>query len=395
MNRLVVLVAGVGIAQIVSWGSLYYAIGVLGKPMREDLGVSELFVFSAFTAGLLVSGTLAPLTGRCIDRFGGRVVLACGSVVAAIALATIAMAPNAGTMVAGWLLAGAAMSASLYDPAFATLSQHTGPSYRRAVTALTLLGGFASTVFWPLSQWLLDAHGWRWTLGCYAVLQLALCLPIHLLVIPHGSPHARARDPAASVVRSAGFSDPRLRFLSAAFAMTSFVTGVVGVHMVGLLSGAGLTTKEAVAISMLMGPMQVAGRIVELVFARRVRTVTVGVIAFLLISSAVGILIVSHAWMWAVVFVAAYGFGNGVMTIVKGTTPAELYGREGLGELLGYLSRANAYATALGPAAWTALALGLGRSGGLVAVAAIGLGGLAAFKIATRSRTTAVAAERT
>jgi predicted MFS family arabinose efflux permease len=286
------------------------------------------------------------------------------------------------------------MSASLYDPAFATLSQHTGASYRRAVTALTLLGGFASTVFWPLSQWLFDAHGWRWTLGCYAVLQLALCLPIHLLVIPRGSAHARAHDRGADT-RSAGFSDPRLRFLSAAFAMTSFVTGVVGVHMVGLLSGAGLTTKEAVAISMLMGPMQVAGRIVELVFARRVRTVTVGVIAFLLISSAVGILIVSHAWMWAVVFVAAYGFGNGVMTIVKGTIPAELYGREGLGELLGYLSRANAYATALGPAAWTALALGLGRSGGLVAVAAVGLGGLAAFSIATRSRTAAVAAERT
>ena len=395
MNRLVVLVAGVGIAQIASWGSLYYAIGVLGRPMREDLGVSELFVFSAFTAGLLVSGTLAPFTGRCIDRFGGRVVLACGSVVAAIALATLAMAPNAGTMVAGWLLAGAAMSASLYDPAFATLSQHTGASYRRAVTALTLLGGFASTVFWPLSQWLFDAHGWRWTLGCYAVLQLAMCLPIHLIAIPRGSPHARARDPAASVVRSAGFSDPRLRFLSAAFAMTSFVTGVVGVHMVGLLSGAGLTTKEAVAISMLMGPMQVAGRIVELVFARRVRTVTVGVVAFLLISSAVGILIVSHAWMWAVVFVAAYGFGNGVMTIVKGTIPAELYGREGLGELLGYLSRANAYATALGPAAWTALALALGRGGGLAAVAAIGLGGLAAFSVATRSRMAAIVPERT
>src|SRR4051812_19679219 len=178
------MVAALGVAQIISWGTLFYAIGVLGPAMRTELGVSDLFLFSAFTAGLFVSGALAPLAGRTIDRIGGRAVLASGSLLAAVATGLLAFAPNAGVMVVGWLLAGAAMSACLYDPAFATLSQHTGERYRRAVTALTLFGGFASTAFWPLSHLLLEAWGWRTTWAIYAVLHLGVCLPIHLLAVP-------------------------------------------------------------------------------------------------------------------------------------------------------------------------------------------------------------------
>src|SRR5437773_9632471 len=181
------LVTALGIAQIVSWGTLFYAIGVLGPAMRRDLGVSELFLFGIFSAALLVSGTLAPLMGRLIDRRGGRFVLSLGSILGTVACALLALAPNAATMVAGWLLAGAAMGACLYDPAFATLSQLTGARYRRAVTALTLFGGFASTVFWPASQWLLDSVGWRETLWIYAALHLAVCLPLHLAFVPAGA----------------------------------------------------------------------------------------------------------------------------------------------------------------------------------------------------------------
>src|SRR5205085_5281378 len=137
------LVTALGIAQIVSWGTLFYAIGVLGPAMRRDLGVSELFLFGVFSAALLVSGTLAPLMGRLIDRRGGRFVLSLGSVLGATACALLAAAPNAAVMAAGWLVAGAALAACLYDPAFATLSQHAGPRYRRALTALTLFGRFA------------------------------------------------------------------------------------------------------------------------------------------------------------------------------------------------------------------------------------------------------------
>ena len=354
------LVGALGIAQIISWGSLYYAIGVLGPPMRAELGVSELFLFGSFTAGLLVCGAIAPATGRAIDRSGGRKVLSLGSVAGALGMAVLSMANSGALVVIGWAIAGASMAATLYDPAFATLSQHTGDRYRRAVTALTLLGGFASTVFWPLSKVLLDAVGWRTTWGIYAALQIVVCLPIHALVIPRRAAiHAQAKhdDRAASVDR------PGLAKLNAAFAIANLVVGVVAVHMVGLLTGAGLTTSEAIAISVLMGPMQVAGRVIEMAFLKRVHATRVGVAALSLIVVAVVVLIaVSGSGILPLLFVLAYGAGNGVLTIVRGAAPAEMYGAQGLGALLGYLSRASSYARALGPATYPALvALGLGE----------------------------------
>ncbi len=182
--RLAPLVVALGVAQIASWGSLFYAIGVLGAPMRSELGVSELFLFGAFTAGLVASGAIAPFVGRSIDRLGGRIVLSLGSVASVASLAVLALATHPAAMVVGWLMAGLAMAAALYDPAFATLSQHSGARYRRAVTSLTLLGGFASTVYWPLSHVLLEAYGWRATFGIYAAIQALVCLPIHWFVIP-------------------------------------------------------------------------------------------------------------------------------------------------------------------------------------------------------------------
>lgn len=384
MRSLMPLISALGIAQIISWGSLFYAIGVLGPSMRGELGVSELFLFGAFTAGLLVSGTLAPVAGRAIDRRGGRVVLSLGSCLGALALTLLAAAPNAAVMVAGWIVAGASMAACLYDPAFATLSQHAGERYRRAVTALTLFGGFASTVFWPLSHLLNEAWGWRATLGVYAGLHLFVCLPIHLLFVP-----ARWRvkpvEDEEPLPRRRG-ADPRLRWLTISFALATFVFGVIAVHLVGLLTAAGLTEAQAVTLSMLIGPLQVAGRVMELGVAGRVRAVTVGLAAFALMVLALLALIgVEGFGVAAVVFVAAYGLGNGVLTIVKGTAPAELFGREGLGALLGHLSRAGLYAKAFAPASFSALlTFGFTRNMALATMVGVSLAGMGSFAIASR-----------
>ena len=377
------LVGALGIAQIVSWGTLFYAIGVLGPAMQRDLGVSQLFVFGAFTAGLLVSGALAPAAGRLVDARGGRVVLSTGSVLGALAMAILAAAPSAAVMVLGWLVAGAAMAACLYDPAFATLSQHTGERYRRAVTVLTLYGGFASTVFWPVSQLLMDAWGWRATFGIYAAMNALLCLPIHLLCVP-GRAVAAGRAAPAQADPPAAHRDPRLPWINAAFALATFVFGVVAVHMIGLLTAAGLTASEAVGLSMLVGPMQVAGRLVELRFARRVRAVAVGFVAFaLMLLALVTLFGVRGFGALAVLFVVAYGCGNGLLTIVRGTAPAELFGREGLGALLGHLSRYASFAKALAPGCYSALlAIGLERNASLAALAGVALAGTASYAIA-------------
>jgi MFS family permease len=393
MPSLTPLITSLGIAQIVSWGSLFYAIGVLGPPMRHELGVSELFLFGAFTAGLLVSGTLAPLAGRLIDRRGGRFVLSAGSALAVIAMAVLALASNAAVMVLGWLIAGAAMTACLYDPAFATLSRHTGERYRRAVTALTLFGGFASTVFWPLSHILLEAWGWRITFGIYAGMHLFICLPIHQLFVPKHVRIARVGEPAPAPEISPGLADARLRWLMLSFAIATFIFAVIAVHLIGLLTTAGLTPAQAVSISMLVGPMQVAGRIIELGFARHVRAVTVGVVAFaLMLLALVALISVEGFGIAAVVFVIAYGFGNGVLTIVKGTAPVELFGRVGLGGLLGHLSRAGLYAKAVAPASFSALlTFGLTRNAALSAMAGLALAGMGTYALAVRARPAAVA----
>ena len=264
------LITGLGIAQIISWGSLFYSIGVLGPAMRGELGVSEFFLFGAFTAGLLVSGALARYAGRLIDARGGRLVLSIGSTISVLAMLVLAVAPNGAVLAAGWLIAGAAMAFCLYDPAFATLGQHAGPRYRRAVTALTLFGGFASTVFWPLSHLLMEAWGWRVTLAAFAGMHLFICLPIHRylvpghLVVPHEAAFARESG------KGGRLGDPRLFWLTVSLALATFVFSVIAVHIITLLTGAGLTSAQAVTVSMLVGPMQVAGRIVEMGFSNKI-----------------------------------------------------------------------------------------------------------------------------
>ncbi|HUL97652.1 MAG TPA: MFS transporter [Usitatibacter sp.] len=397
MLRLTPLVSALGVAQVISWGTLFYAIGVLGPAMRAELGMTDLFLFGAFTAGLLVSGTFAPLAGRMVDQRGGRAVLSIGSLLGFVACAMIALAPNAAVMVAGWLVAGAAMAACLYDPAFATLSQLAGDRYRRALTALTLFGGFASTVFWPLSHLLLEAWGWRETFAIYAAMHLLVCLPIHVYLVPRPAMRAvHAQVAAEPVPRSPGLDDPRLRWLTAAMAIATFVFGVIAVHMIALLTTGGLTDAQAVTIAMLAGPMQVAGRIVEFGIAPRVRAAHIGYASFvLMLGSLVALIAVNGMGGLAIVFVVAYGCGNGVLTIVKGTAPAELFGRVGLGGLLGHMSRAGSYAKAVAPASYSAmLALGLTRNASLMALAGLTFAALAAYAVAMRPRTAAAAITR-
>lgn len=389
--RLLHVVPLLGMAQIISWGTLYYTIGVLGKPMREAAGVSELFLFGCFTVSLLLSGILAPTVGKMIDARGGRKALSLGSLAAGAALILLAFANGPAMLLLGWALAGVAMAATLYDPAFATLNQLTREHYRRAVTALTLFGGFASTVFWPLTHVLVEPLGWRGTLLAYAGLHLFFCLPIHAFALRHAhnlvlNPPADNKGAAAKSAPTSEQAARTFRWLALSFVGASFVVSIVGVHMISLLTGNGLSTRDAVLVGMLMGPMQVAGRLVEMGFLARVRAAHVGLGAFALLFAGVLMLLLGQGSMaGAVLFVAAYGCGNGVLTIVRGTAPAELIGREQLGTLLGRLSRPAMIAKAAAPAAFTGLlALGLTRDTVLALLALVAAAAWTSFLVATR-----------
>ena len=346
------IVSALGVAQIISWGSLFYTIAVLGGAMRRELGLSDVVLFGSFTAGLFLSGMVSPFVGRQIDAHGGRRVLAGGSTLAALATAVLATAQGPFTILVGWLLAGVAMAACLYDPAFATLHQIAGTSYRRTVTALTLFGGFASTVFWPLSQFLLDETGWRNTLAVYAGLHLCVCLPLHLVFVPRARAVHPTAEPAHVATVAPGRDGAVFAWLATALALAAFLASAMAAHLIDLLTATGLTARDAVLVGSLIGPMQVAGRIMEFSFGRHLRALAVGTLAFALMAAALALFTqVRGVWIVALAFAILYGWSNGIMTIVRGTVPAELFGQRNYGALLGRLAQPQFILKSVAPVA--------------------------------------------
>ena len=379
-------VCALGIAQIVSWGTLFYTIAVLGPPMARAIGASDVMLYGSFTAGLFVSGILSPWVGRRIDRRGGRGVLAGGSALGALACVLLAVAQNSAMMLAGWLVAGAAMSACLYDPGFATLYRVSGGSYRRAVTVLTLFGGFASTVFWPLSQWLLEVRGFRVAFAVHAALNLVVCLPLHLWFVPSGMrvevPLHAAGSEARTTARGA------FAWLATAFGLTAFLASAVSAHLVALLGAGGLAARDAVLVGALIGPMQVAGRAMEFAFAHRITPLAVGTFSFALFATAICLLAaVQGVWVLALAFALAYGWANGLMTIVRGTVPGVLFGGRDYGALLGRLAQPQFILKSLAPVAVTLLsAVDDTRRVALFVLAACAVLALACYRMAIARR---------
>jgi hypothetical protein len=376
------VVPALGVAQIISWGTLFYAIAVLGSAMRDELKTSDVILFGSFTCGLFVSGIVSPWVGRRIDARGGRAVLAAGSLLGAVACVTLALATGPLTLLAGWVLAGIASAACLYDSAFATLHRISGVSYRRAVTALTLFGGFASTVFWPLSQYLLDTVGWRIAFGVFAALHAAVCLPLHTVYIPREEARVMTLESPPQTDSTHSPAGSAFVWLASAFALATFISSALSAHLIGLLTTSGLGARDAVLVGSLIGPMQVAGRVMEFAFTRHVRALFVGTLAFALLASSLLVLAqVRGVWIVALAFALLYGWSNGVMTIVRGTVPAELFGPRGYGALLGRLAQPQFIAKAIAPLALTLVfAIDSSRNVSLWTLVAFGALALCAYQ---------------
>ena len=383
-----------GIAQIISWGSLYYTLTVLAAPIRQELGFNDLMIFGAFTLGQLLSGVTAPIVGRRIDQAGGRSVMALGSLLAAFALVLVAAAREPIVFTAGWMLAGVAMAACLYDPAFASLYQIAPDRYRRSVTGLTLFGGFASTVFWPLSHALAEGWGWRATLLTFAALHLLICMPIHWLALPalHEIPMSTK---AATPTQNSYSSDRRFAWLAATFAAATFVFSALSAYMIPALGTRGFSVEQAVWIGALIGPMQVLARIVEWFFAGRISAIGVGYAACVLALLGMMLLnLIPGVIGFGLLFAMCYGASNGILTIARGTVPAELFGAQQQGALLGALARPSFFAKAFAPALFAAgLSAGFSLRSGLALLAIVSASGLVFYSLATRRHTRATSRE--
>jgi MFS family permease len=333
------------VAQITAWGTSYYCLGVLGNPIAADTGWSRSFVYLGYTVSLLVMGAVSPWAGRAIDRLGARAVMATGTVLVSAGLYALSRVTSEGAYLAVWALLGIGMRLCLYDAAFAALVQVAPSRGRLAISYLTLFGAFASTVFWVLGHYLNEAGGWRQTLALFAAINLAVCLPLNWIGLSRREPAARAvSDSGAGPARDAPVLQGKRRAVALALfalvmSLNGFVFGVVAVQFVPLLEAAGLATAAAVWVASMKGFAQFGGRVVEIVFARRLHAMTVARIAIGVLPAAFILPLVAEGNIVVIVaFTLLMGASQGVVTIVRGALPLALFGPAGYGAVIGLLA---------------------------------------------------------
>ncbi len=388
------LLVALGVTQIVSWGSIYYAFALLLEPLQRDLGAGRSEVTGAFSAALLVSGLCATWIGRRIDRFGGRGVMTAGSVAAVLLLAALSQVRSVPMLYLAWIGLGVAMAATLYEPAFVVVAQVYRLKYRRALTVLTLFGGLASTVFWPLATWLIERFGWREAVLWLAAINLLVCVPLHFALLPRTS-GAAAPEPQAkgATARLQLWGDRRFRALTLAFLAHYVVVSAIAAHLIALLLARGMSPAAAAGIGALIGPMQVAGRVVEFGASRWLTVGQVGrVAATAMPASLLALLWADTGLSGLILFAVLFGAGNGAMTVIRGALPVEMYGRDHYGAIAGALATPGLLARAVGPifAALLWSALGGYERATIVLIVVAGVGA-AAFATATRAGGTASA----
>ena len=377
-----------GLTEILSWGALFYPPVLTVPLIAADHGWSPAFAMAGFSVGLFVGGLCARYVGGAIDRFGGHVVMPAGSLIGAVGLLVLVWAPGAASYFAAWITIGIAMAASLYDPAFATLGRIFGGAARAPITVLTLAGGFASTVSWPATQFLIETVDWRGAYLVYAALLAGVAAPLHAFALPRqqasGAPqHAGASDKKTHVfIPSHGLS---FVLVAAGFAAYAFVPSALSAQLLAIFHRFGLPAATVVVIGMLFGPAQVLARICELSFARRLYPLWIARLAVgLLVAAFVLLALLPFSAMVAAVFAMMYGMANGLLTIARGTVPLTLFGAAGYGRLMGRIGGPYLVVQAMAPVVLTFVADRASDAIGLAVVAGFAVVALTCFVLIRR-----------
>lgn len=360
------IVPALGAAQILAWGSTYYLLAVLATPITDDTGWPLAWVVGGLSLGMLVAGIVSPYVGDRIQRFGGRRVLATSAVLLSAGLTGMAFSPSLPAYIASWLLLGAGMGAGLYDAVFATLGRLFGRNARSAIAGLTLVGGFASTLCWPLSAMLVSLYGWRATCLIYAGMHLGILVPLYMLALPAEPRKETINDTTTRKERSAEAGAPikvgsRLSFVLIASIMTigSMISALLSVHLITLLQFHGLALAAAVALGALVGPAQVGARGIEFLFGRYYHPVWTMFASSILVAAGIGLL-----WTGLPLPAAAlilYGAGVGIEWIARGTLPLAVFGERNYPALMGRIAMPSLIGQAASPFLGAML---IGRIGG-------------------------------
>jgi len=373
-QRQLPIIVALGTTQTLAWASSYYLPAILADPIGRDLGASSNWIFAAFSASLVISALLGPRIGRQIDLVGGRSVLSISNLTLAAGLALLGFSYSIPMLIMAWLLLGVGMGAGLYDAAFGALGRIYGDAARRSITGITLIAGFASTVGWPLTAWGLESIGWRNTCFAWAAAHILIGLPINWLMLP---PVAGAKAAVANAVKPHIPIDRTMALLAFAFAAAWSVTGAMAAHFPRILEAAGATSVQAIAAGALIGPAQVAARIVEASLLSRYHPLVSTRLACL--THPIGAIIVALVGGGAAsVFAIFHGAGNGVLTIARGTLPLAIFGPNNYAYRLGIIGAPARMAQAAAPLAFGLLIDSMG-SRILIVSSALSLAALAAL----------------
>ncbi|HTJ55952.1 MAG TPA: arsenite efflux MFS transporter ArsK [Devosiaceae bacterium] len=375
-----------GVSQLIGYGTLYYSFSILAGDIGRSFAWPVSWLYGCFSLALLAGGVIAPLIGRRIDRHGAATVMALGSALSAAALCWASCATNPIVFAAALIAMQAASALVLYDAAFAALVQLTGAEARLRITHLTLIAGFASTLFWPLTSWLHAALDWRQILLVFAGLNLFVSLPIHALlaarprrsieIVP--SPSGDTGTPTA-IALPPNLQRRMLMLMTLGFALSNFALSALLAQLVPTLTTVGLGA-SALLVASLFGPAQVLVRFVNMLLGVRRHPLPAALIGLAMTPLAIAVLMLSApAVPGAVVFAALLGFGSGLKSIVQGTLPLALFGAGSYGARLGIMAAARQVLSALAPFAFAALSGAAGTSWALAALAVAGVLGLAAL----------------
>jgi MFS transporter len=363
IDAMLIAVNALGITQITAWGTSYYCLGVLAKPIVADTGWPMTTVFLGFTVALLVMGFISTWVGQVIDRIGARAVMCVGTIIVTAGLLALSQVGDPTSYLAVWAILGIGMRCCLYDAAFAALVQVTPTRGRTAISYLTLYGAYASTVFWVIGYYLNEALGWRGTLVAFAAINLAICLPLNWLGLARRDP---PEDKITAAVSPASSPDGpalegRLRLVGIALfalimSLNGFVFGVISIQLVPLLEAAGLAGATAVWVASLKGHGQFAGRVVEIFFGRNLKAMTIARIAVGIVPVSLVLLFFARGELSQLVaFTLLLGGSQGVITIVRGAVPLALFGAQGFGTVLGLIATPILLVNAFSPAVFALL----------------------------------------
>lgn len=370
-----------GLTQLVGWGVTFYLIGALGPAMAADLGWSPATVYGGFSAAIVTMALVSPLAGMAVDRWGGHRVMPVGAVVAAAGCTLLAAAHAIPVYFLAWLLLGTGMRLCLYDAAFASLARAAGPSARRPMSQITLFGGLASTVMWPVGHALSAWLGWRGAVLVYAALALAT-LPLYL-ALPrqrYAAPAAAATRHAAGLTRTARERQLAGTLYAVIAMLTNFLAAGNAAHLISLLSGLGLATAAAVSVAALWGVGQFAARVADVALGSRLHplTLTLAVSALFPLCFLLALLSGGNVYATAA-YALLYGACNGLMTITRGTLPLALFDFRSYGTLVGALLIPSFLLTATAPVAYayvleqysarTAMGISVGLAAAILAAA--------------------------